>query len=325
MPVQLRDGSSLDLFGRPSRMAFTFPCYPPRGRQSLVTKIGDVEVSRLEVLVQPSPCHIEEPVAKITNQTSWRLAIDKDNGRLYCTTNLPRASKCSIFQLNPDSKSARLESTISFIDEGDGTEYCRRGITCDKDGNIYVTSHHKVEKYFNGRQVKRIIGDIFRELFYDPNGIRYHKKKVYVCDTGNNRVKVLTPELDSNPESMKTLTHKDVNHPEDLDFDDNGNIYIINEGSKAITIFNAEHEYTRSIPLNKIIYPVSMRIVNENFYITDMIGHCLVVFNRNGEEIHRLQIEPSNHTPFPKEYPIGLEVDADGYIYISTGNEILIY
>ena len=76
-----------------------------------------------------------------------------------------------------------------------------KGITIDPAGNLYVadTANHKIKKITPAGVVTTLAGstDGFADgeasaaKFSSPEGVTFYKNKLYVCDTGNSRIRVI--------------------------------------------------------------------------------------------------------------------------------------
>ena len=299
--------------GSPYHVIYTFPFkYEQRGRWDLIIKVGDREVSSKEVVAHHYPYEIGEAICSLSG--SWRLAVAGD--KIY-STNV-KTNEYNIVQLNPEGVGVQTFKCTGV--------YFVRGISVDEDGSVYVTGNHMVQKYCDDRLLKTLgtmkPGTTHHE-FYDPNGIRFYQNNVYVCDSGNHRIQVLTLDLDH----VRTIGINKLDHPEDLDFDTDQNMYVINSGSKSIAVFDAKGDHIRDVQLDGLHYPASIRIMKEYFYITDITDHCIVMYNRTtGQKVRSIPVKQDEYaSASDHQYPVGIEVDSDGCIFVSNGAAILIY
>tara|TARA_B100001989_G_scaffold235551_1_gene196865 strand:+ start:9917 stop:13585 length:3669 start_codon:yes stop_codon:yes gene_type:complete len=107
--------------------------------------------------------------------------------------------------------SCRKDATGKRVDcfrDGKGTQaefYRPSGISLDLDGNLYVadTNNHKIRKITPDGQVTTIAGSTqgykdgpaAQALFSSPSGLTVdHLGNIYVADTGNHRIRTITPE-----------------------------------------------------------------------------------------------------------------------------------
>ena len=317
------DSTSLDL----CMVTYTFRCIPRKlGKQDLVIKIDGEEVHSQEEMIVPSPCELIDcisPDRSLEKFSTWRLV--KSGDKVYSTGNTD--NMLSIVELTTKKVIQEYHLKRTVAEEASIKKVIFnnvRGIAIDDDGMIYVTGSHIVLKYnTEGKLLKWLGGTNIKGPFNDPNGIRYFDKNLYVCDSGHHRVQVLTLDL----VHSLTIGKMYLEHPEDLDFDRNGSIYVLDSGcdlkDSSIVVFHANGEYNCKIKLDEMEYAGAMRLIDNRFYVTDIINHCLVVYTPGQKTCHICV----NHQDSAccDQYPVGLEVDSEGRIYVSNGNEIAIY
>ena len=112
-------------------------------------------------------------------------------------------------------------------------------------------------------------------LTSDPNGVRVYNDSVYVCDSGNSRIQVFTCDLRGRDTKMigsgtifrrgSAYESSILFHPEDLDFDDKGNIYVVDSKYHFVVVFTpyGEHKCDFSLlglPFAGLPFPVWLRI-----------------------------------------------------------------
>lgn len=308
-----------------------------RGRQQLIVKIGEKEILAHEIFVYHPPFLIKEPIPSRTLSglsEAWRLAFDKKNERVYCTNNAGQGSGSSYSVLQPFNDDKRLLKTVQC-----DHIWNIRGIAVDDSGNIFVSGDHKVQKYNEDDELVASLG--WKEpgsecyQFNDPNGVCWMNDCVYVCDSRNKRIQVLSNDL----EYINSIDNGSyLQHPEDLDFDKKGNMYVIDSGNKSVITFDQDNNHVQSIklPEQEIDFPVSIRIFAGNFYVSDLGKSHIVVVSPNGEFLHKISIrslEEEGTDGFESsessvsQRPVGLAVDSDGYVYVSNidGKEIQVF
>ena len=226
------------------------------------------------------------------------------------------------------------------------------GIAIGHSGNIYVVDHgnHRVQKYpqsggasgnraRNGETGNGGVIDggengganeggenggnaIAREL-KSPMGIAAAQQKVYITDTGDNRILCYSDNL----RCVKTFGevgegNGQFKKPFDLSFDSQGNIYVVDYGNKRIQVFNAAGVYLNQFGSAILKEPVSITIDtqrNNVVYIVDQQKECVLKFSENGDFIKSFSsVELSE--------PSGIAVDcSSGAVYVcDTGNNRVI-
>ena len=193
------------------------------------------------------------------------------------------------------------------------------------DGShIYAAESLKnriVKMDLNGKVIKSTgrKGDGPGEFDY-PNGMRLSKDdKLYVCDTLNNRIQIFRKDL-----SFERLIGENCHFeaPDELDFDDAGNLYIVDQHQHRIHVLTPQGQHIRYIGrpgLNQgeLNNPVSPAIQGNMIYITDMFNQRISVFKLTGEFV----------TTFGEGIltcPICIAIDDNGYIHVSDNRSRLV-
>ena len=168
----------------------------------------------------------------------WRLAVDHDH-RIYFTGYV----STSFSVLSPGEEQPRRVQCEDIM--------FARGIAVATEGGgvvVYITGNHKLQKYKDGRLTAQIGNEGLRvNQFYDPNGVRVYNDSVYVCDSGNSHIQIFTRDLrgrDTKVIGGGTIFRRGsayessiLFHPEDLDFDDKGNIYVAHSKYHFVVVF----------------------------------------------------------------------------------------
>ena len=298
-----------------------------RGRQKLIIKHSDALVLTQEVFIRQPPSLIKQPIYARTMSGldgTWRLAIDQERGRVYTTNNAGSGAY-----------------SILSLEEGEGqlvkTVDCQyiwniRGIAVDDSENVYITGDHKVQKYnADGHLVASFgwyePGDSKYQL-NDPNGLTYYGESVYVCDSNNQRIQVLSADLQYQG-SIEGGAH--LAHPEDVVFDGKGRMHVLDSGNLSIAVFDAEgsYDYHIDLPEDETLFPVSLRLLDGNYYISDLGKSHIAVLTPTGQLLHKILVQSREELmedvdgfvhvdSSTMQRPVGLAVDCNGYIYVSN-------
>ena len=154
--------------------------------------------------------------------------------------------------------------------------------------------------------------------FNFPNGIRLSKDdKLYVCDSRNNRIQVFNKDL-----SFERLIGENYRCPDDLDFDEAGNLYIVDQLQHCIQVLTPQGQRIRNIGgygsgQGKLDNPTSATIHRNMIYVTDVFNKRISVFKLTGEFV----------TTFGKGFltrPICIAIDDNGYIHVSDNRSRLV-
>ena len=167
-----------------------------------------------------------------------------------------------------------------------------RGI-CVFQNTVFVTQYggHCVNKYELEGKLMKSVGSIgngeaqFNIPFViDVSDINHN---IYVCDYGNNRVQILTEEMNyhsmlgiglfANPRDIKVTRDR---------------VLALDVSDPCMFIFNSEH-----LLINIIITRGSGKQTNSphsfdidrdyNIMMNDFSNHCVYVFNKEGEQLHK--------------------------------------
>ena len=289
----------------------------------------------------------------------WRLAVE--DHIIYFTGN--RSTSFSV--LTPgEEQPVRVQCEDIMFARGIAVATERDEATELEVTVVYITGNHKLQKY------KKLDGEdwgLAAQLgneglgvnqFSDPNGVRVYNDRVYVCDSGNSRIQVFSRDilgLDTrvigNGAILRAVYESILFHPEDLDFDDRGNIYVADSHYRSVVVFTPFGEYMCDFPLTSLPlivglpFPVSIRIfkgVDERAYYCVSAWHqnCIIVYTLHGEFIRKVDITfDENRAPgrgslmvvaagahrsisyvAPRLHPtqpLGLAVDGDGRLYVA--------
>lgn len=306
------NGSSLSL----CKVTYTFSCTTQQlEKRDFKIEIDDKEFNSHE---RPPPCKQINTISPEKTSgvfSTWRMVRSGD--KIYSTGNTDNTLSivdCQTKKLVQERDLKRSSKKDFFFNV--------RGIAIDPDGKIYVTGSHVVLKYNIEGELEAHLGNYnIHGEFNDPNGIRYFDGNIYVCDSGNGRIRILA--LDLSP--THDIGKGELRHPEDLDFDDKGSYYVLDSKACSIVVFNANYAHIRDIKLNGIQYAASMRIFHDYFYVTDIIGHRLVIYSKTSEEkVYQFCFEEQEDACCG-QHPVGLHVYSGNQLYVSNGNKILVY
>ena len=166
-------------------------------------------------------------------------------------------------------------------------------IATDTEGNIYVTSKHKLQKFArNGKRLEstgKEEASSKNDGFNDPRGITLQNKKVYVCDRNNHRIQVFDLKL-KYLESIGFYGREigKIYAPYDVKFDKDGNMYIVELGNRRVQVMNANGQFIRFFGNNRkgnIGLPTGLHVdKDENIvYISDFADDRIVVYTTSGK------------------------------------------
>ena len=195
-------------------------------------------------------------------------------------------------------------------------------LTTDQQMNIYVSTvqDHKVHKFkCNGEYIISTGSQgTLPGQFNFPMGVRISsRKELYVCDSRNNRIQVFDQQLKfkeifggKGAENGQSL----FQFPTDVDFDSSGDVYICDGHNFQIQVFTPSGQFIRFIgteSVNELQFPLNLCIFNDLLYVTQSKKDHIMVLKTTGELV-------KTFGQGVLQQPEGIEVDADGYVYVSS-------
>lgn len=194
-------------------------------------------------------------------------------------------------------------------------------LTTDKSGNIYVTTGetHQILKLDSTGKLLKSTGSFGsrRSEFNFSNGININTlDELYVCDTGNHRVKVLDTDL-----NLLRIIHgrgkgqKPFRSPHDIAFDKFNNVYVVE--SQRIQVISPEGHHMHTIGEGILADAVCISMVSTSaFFVTEYGKGCISVFSTSGEFVRSFGADSFTR-------PQGITVDADSFVYVTTNRDKL--
>ena len=291
---------------------------PKRGRNEINVTVRGIHVSNSpqSTYLHIPPSQLGKPIAQIRNLgepaglTRWGsdvLAVEYSHNRIL-----------------------KFNTGLEVVAEY-GQEILRgpAELTIDQYMNIYVSTvkDHRVHKFTSQGKYIKSTGSkgTLPGQFDFPNGLRINsQEELYVCDSRNNRLQVFNLQL-----SYKQVFGRPGNEPgqflfpSDVDFDCNDNIYVCDNYNHRVQVFSPNKCFLYTIGhklfglRKELTHPVNLRVVNDQVFVTQ--NHHITVFKTSGEV----------KATFGKgvlSQPEGIEVDVDGYVYVSSHcSKIIIF
>ena len=197
---------------------------------------------------------------------------------------------------------------------------------CILQNTVFVTQHssHCVNMYeLEGKLMKSVGSNGNGEAqFSCPHGIDVSDRNhnIYVCDCYNNRVQILTEELKYH--SMLGIGM--FTHPRDIKVT-RDRVLVLDESDTCMFIFNTEH-----LLINRIITRGSGKQTNSpfsfdidrdyNIIMSDYSNHCVYVFSKEGEQIHKFGKQGQGIGEFINPY--GIVLDNTGRIIVVCWKDV---
>lgn len=193
-------------------------------------------------------------------------------------------------------------------------------LTTDRSGNIYVTTGEtdQILKLDGTGKLVQATGSSGSgpSEFNFPNGININTlDELYVCDTGNHRIKVLDTNLNLlRIIETKAKDREPFQSPHDVAFDKLNNVYIVE--SKRIQVISPEWHYMRTIGETVLSDAVCIKMVGTSLFVTDFGKGCISIFSTDGKFVRDFGADSFTR-------PQGITVDADGFVYVTTNRDKL--
>ena len=266
----------------PSRYEVT---YTPvsRGRHKLHVQVNDKEIngSPFTVTVYPDPKHLGHPVRTVTD-------LDAPYGIAFNNREEMIVSECLAHRLSIlDTRGQKIRT---FGSCGDSPHQMIRpaGIATDDSSNIYVSSWHKLQKFTSTGELIKCVG---REggkegEFIVPRGLTLRDNLVYVCDRNNNRIQVFDLDLNFVRSIGSCGSGRgEFDQPYDVKFDTAGNMYVAECGNERVQVMDSSGRFIREFGRGKLSEPSGLLIADKYVYVSDVSGHCIVVYETSGQYV----------------------------------------
>jgi hypothetical protein len=291
-----------------------------RGRHQLIVKINTNETATFPIFVSHPLTSLGTPVRVIKSEATnhaWRIALS-DNGDIYFTQ---QRIECYI-HLDHNGSVKRIVKCIK--------NKLARGIEVEsKTGSVFISGSHKLQKYNSCGELVKEIGDATPGAepgeLHEPNDVRFHKNRIYICDSGNGRVQIFDPDLNYvHSFGTKGRETGQLHWPEDIDFDTDGNAYIVDSKRKCILLFSPTYKFIREIKIYSTLqttpqlkFPIAVRVHGDYIYIGGAYQGVLACDKSTGKIVHHFSLDsPVDFRGHSQIFSVGIAIDADGYVYV---------
>ena len=296
----------------PSRYEVT---YTPvsRGRHKLHVQVNDKEIngSPFTVTVYPDPKQLGHPVRTVTDlNTPYGIAFNNREEMIVSEC----FGHCRLSILD-----TRGQKILTFGSRGDSPHQMIRpaGIATDDSGNIYVSSEHKLQKFTSTGELIKCVGQKGGKEgeFDDPRGLTLRENLVYVCDCNNNRIQVF--DLDLN--FVRSIGSRgsgrgEFDRPLDVKFDTAGNMYVADRGNGRVQVMDSRGRFIREFGRGKLRGPSGLLIADKYVYVSNVSGHCIVVYETSGQYVTSFGRRGLNEGDF--NCPFCITSCVDGFIHV---------
>ena len=289
-----------------------------RGRHVLSLQVNDTEIASHPVMVlHPADRLADAPTPQkvIRNIGGGTFRIVVQNGLLYS------ADPATLSYHIMDLASGKLLESVS----------CKRkisGIAVDPQGNVYITSNHKIHKYSAHGERLTVFGSDDpgngNTRFKNPQGLAMHEGCLHVCDTGNARVMILDANLTlvmqygmATPKKQYPKRASLPQSPCDITFHRDGRAFVLDGEKKLVAVFK-QGVCESVVSVGQLSSPTALCCREDHLFVTDWPGRCFGVYDTSGQFLRMVEFGGS---------PVGICADLDGFIYIANtaDNSISVY
>ena len=180
-----------------------------------------------------------------------------------------------------------------------------------------MSSQHKLQKFTGRDELIKCSGEKGKKegQFDVPRGLTLYDNGVYVCDSYNHRIQIF--DLDLN--FVRSIgSHGQgrgqFNAPYDITFDTAGNMYVADWGNRRVQVISKSGHFIQVFDDGKIQGPSGLCIVDKYVYVSDVSGHCVVVYETSGQFVTSLGRSGQNEGEFRS--PCCITSCVDGFIYV---------
>lgn len=254
--------------------------------------------------------------------------VENDNNCGGCGKACSRDTYCRIGQCVP-----RYEHDLTIpkpSEDGDGAE----AVFVDATGDIFAAggSANCVYRFAPSGALKRTFGVCSTspgnrmDQFDDPRGVVAYGLNIIISDTWNNRIQIFGPD-----DTAAWMTLRDgsgsgtnqVNRPDEMTLDKDGNIYLADSGNHRVTKFNASWARmmqfgtgvsgTSTLQLNG---PLGVAVDRSGrVHVADTLNHRIMVFAPDGSFVRTFG--SLGTAPGRLESPDSVAVASNGDIFVA--------
>ena len=275
-------------------------CVPKAGSNHILNVLRMREyITHLQYPISiPDPTQLAHPVRVITGLTSpCGIAF---NSQREIIVSERRNHRIVVLDIKGD-----MIRTFGSCGDSPEKMVLPTCIAVDDMDNVYVSSHHKLQKFTSSGELIKCAGmgsEPGGVTLNYPGGVTLYNNQVYVCDTCNNRIQVF--DLDLN---LIRSIGGEFDRPQDVKFDTDGYMCVadLELGNKRVQVLDRSGHFIRVFGEGKLS-PVALHIVDNYVYVyTDNIA----VYRTSGQFVTsygEFSIHPGSY----------ITSCSDGFIYV---------
>ena len=278
-----------------------------RGRHTLIVKVNGTQIagSPFQVFAKIYPTQQGEPVRVVEGvDNPWGIAL---NSKQQLVVAEGGGKKVTVF--DREGKKVQTITCEKFSQPS--------GVAVDKDDSIYVSDMHNCSllKFSKEGKLMKVVGQSgTRPGKFDI--IKIINDKLYVCDSGNDRVQILNTELEYvNSFGCRGNGDGQFNYPNDIAQDRAGNLYVTDCHNDRVQVFDCKGQFLstfskKGAASEQLNFPIGICVGSDQLvYVCDNGHKCVSVFKTSGEFV----------TSFGQFFnPAGIVIDDDGFVYVSN-------
>lgn len=168
-----------------------------------------------------------------------------------------------------------------------------------------------------------------------PVNIVFRDELFYITDVSRQQIVVLDREgreVLSFGRFGREGNPGELNYPNGLAVDENGQIYVADTNNSRIQIFNRDGEFLASWQGNVgrgagvLTAPMNITLDrNNHLYVTDPLTYRIIVLDQEGKIADMITNVPEGRNPGSFSLPSGIYIDANDRLFVSdTGNRRLV-
>ena len=300
-----------------------------RGRYIVTVNVDRTQTVTQEVFVQCPPeimATVKPEKLSITVNSPSKIIVD-ERGSAYVlhisnSTKSPEIARYNRHRRNEKPITSKYKSGQASMFEF--SNWNPKAIATDSDKNIYIAHLHSLDKLspkgellksINFENTKTISTEVVHCI---PEGMCFHKDRLYLCNGYSNTVLVFDTSLDLQQSLKIGRDCKYLQEPHDIDLDDEGNIYITDLCAHKVFVYTSNGHFMHTIGSHgkkdgQLEKPVSLVVVYRYVYIAEEMNHRISVFKTSGEYVCSFRGDEESSQ---LHYPTHIAIDHDGYLYL---------
>lgn len=162
------------------------------------------------------------------------------------------------------------------------------------------------------------------ELAYVDCALEGPNSRLYIADTGNNRVQVFNRDGTYLKEVKNWGLFNRFSNPRDLSFDNKGRMFVTDWGNHCVQVFDARLRHAMTIgkkgqgPAEFFNPIVLTHSPDDRLFVSDFKNHRIQVFDPDGGFL--FMFGERGDGPGQFEHPVGLDFDDRQRLYVADPN-----